>query len=77
MLALASDTRAAPLRVIERWQGVYGARGPGPFSVTLVDPTVTAVLMHSGVGMTVGLALGEQAVRGILSQTCASITQGV
>lgn len=67
MLGLASDTLACPLRIVERWQGVYGGPGPGPYSVTPVDPTVTAVLMHSGVGMTVGLALGEQTLDCLLS----------
>ena len=66
MLALAEHTLATRLTVVERWQGVYGARGPGPFSVLKAAPGVTAVLMHSGVGMSVGPALGERTMAGLL-----------
>lgn len=62
MLDLASQALGARLRVRERWQGVYGARGPAPFSVMAVDAATTVAVMHSGVGMTVGLAIGERAV---------------
>ncbi|MFF7709660.1 TIGR03364 family FAD-dependent oxidoreductase [Pseudomonas sp. NPDC007930] len=64
MLELAEHTFAGRVRVLERWQGVYGARGPGPFSVLPVAEGVTAVLMHTGLGMSVGLALGERTVAG-------------
>ncbi|MOA51821.1 hypothetical protein D3C78_1750150 [compost metagenome] len=53
--------------MVERWQGVYGARGPGPFSVLKAAPGVTAVLMHSGVGMSIGPALGERTMAGLLA----------
>ncbi|TSH92930.1 TIGR03364 family FAD-dependent oxidoreductase [Verticiella sediminum] len=66
LLDLASQTLGARLRVIERWQGVYGAHGPAPFSVIPVDPRTTVAVMHSGVGMTVGLAIGENAVAAAL-----------
>ncbi|MNG33475.1 hypothetical protein D3C84_1197350 [compost metagenome] len=67
MLELAEHTLGTRLQVVERWQGVYGARGPGPFSVLRAVPGVTAVLMHSGVGMSVGPALGERTVAGLLA----------
>ena len=57
--------RCARLRVVERWQGVYGAHGPAPFSVMPVDDATTVAVMHSGVGMTVGLAIGERTVAGV------------
>ena len=66
MLALASQALGAPLRVLERWQGVYGAHGPAPYSVMRADAQTTVAVMHSGVGMTVGLALGENAVAQVL-----------
>ena len=65
MLDLAQQTLACRLRVVERWQGVYGAHGPAPFSVLQADAQTTVAVMHSGVGMTVGLAIGENAVAGV------------
>ena len=50
---------------VERWQGVYGAHGPAPFSVMPVDDATTVAVIHSGVGMTVGLAIGERTVAGV------------
>lgn len=68
LLALASQALGAPLRVIERWQGVYGTHGPTPFSTIPVDAHTTVAVMHSGVGMTVGLAIGENAVADTLGR---------
>ncbi|ARP95622.1 TIGR03364 family FAD-dependent oxidoreductase [Bordetella genomosp. 13] len=65
LLDLAAQTLACRLRVVERWQGVYGAHGPAPFSVLQADPQTTVAVMHSGVGMTVGLAIGENAVAAV------------
>lgn len=65
LVALAEHTLGGELHVVERWQGVYGARGPGPYSVLPVADGVTAVLMHTGLGMSVGLALGERTVAGL------------
>ncbi|MBD8684489.1 TIGR03364 family FAD-dependent oxidoreductase [Pseudomonas sp. CFBP 13719] len=62
MLELAQDTLGCNIQVMERWQGVYGAKGPQPFSRLNIAPGLSATLMHSGVGMSVGPALGEQAV---------------
>lgn len=62
LLELAEHTLGDRLHVVERWQGVYGARGPGPYSVLQVDPQITAVLMHTGLGMSIGLALGERTI---------------
>lgn len=62
LLALATQAVGARLRVIERWQGVYGTHGPAPFSTIPLDAHTTVAVMHSGVGMTVGLAIGENVV---------------
>lgn len=66
MLGLAEDTLGVRLNVLERWQGVYGSKGPGPFSATAIDSKTTVVLMHTGIGMSVGLALGERVVAALL-----------
>ncbi|MBC9250873.1 FAD-dependent oxidoreductase [Pseudomonas alcaligenes] len=70
LIELAEHTLGGGIEVLERWQGVYGARGPGPFSVLPVAEGVTAVLMHTGLGMSVGLALGERSVAALLGE-CA------
>ncbi|WP_263263870.1 TIGR03364 family FAD-dependent oxidoreductase [Pseudomonas sp. RIT-PI-S] len=62
LIDLAQHTLGGELEVLERWQGVYGCRGPGPFSITRAAPGVTAVLMHTGLGMSVGPALGERVI---------------
>ena len=68
MIDVAEHTLGGRLRVLERWQGVYGSRGPGPFSVLQVGDAVTAVLMHTGLGMSVGLGLGERTVAALLGE---------
>jgi D-hydroxyproline dehydrogenase subunit beta len=69
LLDLAQATLGAPLGVTERWQGVYGASNGStgaPFSVLRPQPGVTGVFMHSGVGMSVGPALGARVVSHLL-----------
>ncbi|MEO4046835.1 TIGR03364 family FAD-dependent oxidoreductase [Pseudomonas sp. CAU 1711] len=68
LIELAEHTLGGRLQVLERWQGVYGARGPGPFSVLRAAEGVTAVLMHTGLGMSVGLGLGERTVAALLNE---------
>lgn len=68
LLELAENTLGCKLDVLERWQGVYGAQGPGPFSLLNVAPGLSVALMHSGVGMSVGPALGEQGVAAMLGE---------
>ncbi|KAF1012512.1 MAG: tRNA 5-methylaminomethyl-2-thiouridine biosynthesis bifunctional protein MnmC [Pseudomonas fluorescens] len=60
MIELAEHTLGCAIAVVERWQGVYGARGPGPFSFLRVAPGISAALMHTGVGMSVGPAMAER-----------------
>ncbi|MDF3197698.1 TIGR03364 family FAD-dependent oxidoreductase [Pseudomonas sp. 1912-s] len=60
MIELAEHTLGCKIQVVERWQGVYGTRGPGPFSFLRAAPGVSAALMHTGVGMSVGPAMAER-----------------
>ncbi|WP_421525228.1 TIGR03364 family FAD-dependent oxidoreductase [Pseudomonas yamanorum] len=60
MIELAEETLGCKIQVVERWQGVYGSRGPGPFSFLRATPGVSAALMHTGVGMSVGPAMAER-----------------
>lgn len=69
MINLAEQTLGVRLNVLERWQGVYGSKGPGPFSATAIDATTTVVLMHTGIGMSVGLGLGERVISALLDGT--------
>ena len=54
--------------MVERWQGVYGSGGPGPFSLLPVTDGISAALMHTGVGMSVGPALAERHVARLLGE---------
>ncbi|MEN5201970.1 TIGR03364 family FAD-dependent oxidoreductase [Pseudomonas wadenswilerensis] len=69
MIELAEQTLGGRIEVVERWQGVYGSGGPGPFSLLQVAPGVSAALMHSGVGMSVGPALAEQHIARLLEES--------
>lgn len=69
MIALAEKTLGGRIKVVERWQGVYGARGPGSFSLLQVAPGLSAALMHTGVGMSVGPALAERHIARLLGET--------
>ncbi|MHA6578296.1 TIGR03364 family FAD-dependent oxidoreductase [Pseudomonas yamanorum] len=60
MIELAEETLGCKIQVVERWQGVYGSRGPRPFSFLRAAPGVSAALMHTGVGMSVGPAMAER-----------------
>ncbi|MDD0973587.1 TIGR03364 family FAD-dependent oxidoreductase [Pseudomonas fontis] len=69
MIELAEQALGGRIEVVERWQGVYGSGGPGPFSLLQVAPGISAALMHSGVGMSVGPALAERHVAQLLNET--------
>ncbi len=66
LLGLVEHTLATRVKVLERWQGVYGSKGPGPFSAQAIDARTSVVLMHTGIGMSVGLGLGERVVKALL-----------
>ena len=56
------------MQVVERWQGVYGARGAKPFTWLQVAPGLNAALMHTGVGMSVGPAMAEGNIARMLEE---------
>lgn len=68
MIELAEQTLGCKVQVLERWQGVYGSRGPGPFSFLRPAPGVNVALMHTGVGMSVGPAMAERNVALLLGE---------
>ncbi|MFJ2365377.1 TIGR03364 family FAD-dependent oxidoreductase [Pseudomonas sp. NPDC087697] len=68
LIELAEQTLGCKVQVVERWQGVYGARGAAPFSFLQAAPGVHAALMHTGVGMSVGPAMAERNVRTLLGE---------
>ncbi|CAI8737690.1 D-hydroxyproline dehydrogenase subunit beta [Pseudomonas donghuensis] len=63
MIELAEHTLGGRIAVVERWQGVYGSGGPGPFSLLQVAPGISAV------GMSVGPALAEQHIARLLEES--------
>ena len=69
MIELAQDTLGCKVQVLERWQGVYGARGAQPFSHLRVAPGLSAALMQTGVGMSVGPAMAERNIAGLLGES--------
>jgi FAD dependent oxidoreductase TIGR03364 len=68
LIELAEHTLGCKVQVVERWQGVYGARGPAPFSFLEAAPGVHAALMHTGVGMSVGPAMAERNIARVLGE---------
>ena len=68
LLELAEQTLGCRVRVVERWQGVYGARGPAPFSFLEAAPGIHVALMHTGVGMSVGPAMAEGNIARLLEE---------
>ncbi|MET0846635.1 MAG: TIGR03364 family FAD-dependent oxidoreductase [Pseudomonas sp.] len=68
LIELAEHTLGCKVQVVERWQGVYGSRGPGPFSFLRPMPGVNVALMHTGVGMSVGPAMAERNVAQLLGE---------
>jgi len=69
LIELAEQTLGCKVQVVERWQGVYGARGPGPFSFLQAAPGVSVALMHTGVGMSVGPAMAERNIASVLGES--------
>ena len=68
MIELAEQTLACKIQVVERWQGVYGAKGAKPFTWLSVAPGLNAALMHTGVGMSVGPAMAEANIARMLEE---------
>ena len=68
MLQLCEETLGCEVQVVERWQGVYGARGAKPFTCLEVEPELSAALMQTGVGMSVGPAMAEAHIARLLGE---------
>ena len=68
LIELAQHTLNTKVSVKERWQGIYGSRGKDPISVLKTHPNVTVVLMRTGLGMSVGPALGERTIAALLAE---------
>ncbi|WP_311214532.1 MULTISPECIES: TIGR03364 family FAD-dependent oxidoreductase [unclassified Arthrobacter] len=51
-----------PLKIIQRWQGVYASSDVAPILVREVQPGVTVVSVTSGVGMTLSFGLAHRNV---------------
>ena len=68
MLQLCEDTLGCEVQVMERWQGVYGARGAKPFTWLPVALGLSAALMQTGVGMSVGPAMAERNIARLLGE---------
>ena len=62
LLKLAEETLGMKLDVVERWAGEYGSKGTEPYSIIQAGKRATAVLMRTGLGMSIGPALGENVI---------------
>lgn len=62
LLKLAEETLGMKLDVIERWAGEYGSKGTEPYSIIQAGQRATVVLMRTGLGMSIGPALGENVI---------------
>lgn len=62
LLKLAEETLGMKLDVVERWAGEYGSKGTEPYSIIKAGKRATAVLMRTGLGMSIGPALGEKII---------------
>lgn len=49
-----------PLRVLERWQGIYAASPQQPYLIAPIGERATAVTVTSGIGMTISFGLAQK-----------------
>ncbi|MGH8809354.1 MAG: TIGR03364 family FAD-dependent oxidoreductase, partial [Noviherbaspirillum sp.] len=59
ILRLAESVLGRPLKILERWQGVY-ASSSSPYEIISPAEGVTAVVITSGIGMSIAFALAER-----------------
>jgi FAD dependent oxidoreductase TIGR03364 len=64
LLALAGAVLGRPLKVKERWQGIY-ASGKRPYEIIQPERGVSAVSVTSGIGMSIGFALAERNLKNL------------
>ena len=67
LIDLAEHTLNCKVKIQERWQGIYGSRGQQPISVLPVGRKVHVVLMRTGLGMSVGPALGQRTIEQVFA----------
>jgi FAD dependent oxidoreductase TIGR03364 len=65
LISEAETLFGTPLRVIERWQGVY-ASAPEDFLVDITTPGIAVLTATTGIGMTTGLGLAETTLAPLL-----------
>lgn len=65
---LGEDLFGRPLRVRQRWQGVY-AKAPGDFLRVAPMDGVRVVSVTTGIGMTTGLGLAESVISELFGET--------
>lgn len=61
LLRLSTDLFGRPLRVRQRWQGVY-ASAPEPFLIAAPGDGIRVVSVTTGIGMTTGLGLAATVI---------------
>ena len=65
IIDLAESTLNQKVIIKERWQGIYGAKGNEPISILKPSDKVSIVLMRTGLGMSIGPALGEENIEAL------------
>lgn len=54
-----------PLRVLERWQGIYASSPQQPYLIAPLSQRATAVTVTSGIGMTISFGLAKKVLAGL------------
>jgi hypothetical protein len=65
---ISADLFGAPLRIRQRWQGVY-ATAPEDFLITAPGPGIRVVSVTTGIGMTTGLGLAATVIDELFGST--------
>lgn len=61
-----------PLKILERWQGVYASSEVGPLLIRNVAEAITVVSVTAGVGMTLSFGLADRNVRSLIQEPALS-----
>jgi D-hydroxyproline dehydrogenase subunit beta len=73
LLRLSADLFGRPLRVRQRWQGVY-ASAPEPFLIATPGDGIRVVSVTTGIGMTTGLGLAATVIDDLFGSTPGGTT---
>lgn len=60
------------LTVLQRWQGIYASSDTRPLIVETLSPTITAVTVATGIGMTISFGLADENVARLTSAMTAA-----